>query len=106
MSIYIKGMEMPKKCALCQAAFPNGVDFSCCLIKGYPIIHHDVRLRDCPFIPVPGHGRLIDADVLYEMVKERTGNWAGGWSDIMCVLTGKDIKEAPTIIPEDKGGEA
>jgi hypothetical protein len=50
--------------------------------------------------PIP-HGRLIDADVLYEIVKKRTRNYAGGWSDIECVLTGNDIKNAPTIIPAE-----
>lgn len=54
-------------------------------------------------VPVPPHGRLIDADALYEVVKKRTRNWAGGWSDIECVLIGNDIKNAPTIIPAEEG---
>lgn len=51
--------------------------------------------------PIP-HGRLIDADALYEIVKNRTRNWAGGWNDFECVLTGNDIKNAPTIVPAEE----
>lgn len=49
-------------------------------------------------VPKVPHGRLIDADALYEVVKKRTRNWAGGWNDIECVLTGNDIKNALTVI--------
>lgn len=52
-------------------------------------------------VPKTPHGRLIDADALYKIVKKRARNWAGGWSDIECVLTGGDIKNAPTIIPAE-----
>ena len=54
MGIYIKGMEMPTECGRCNAAFPNGVDYSCCLIKGYPLIssQRSTRLKNCPLIPV------------------------------------------------------
>ena len=56
MSILIKGMEMPKSCGNCF--FDTHCD--------------NWRLRnwgapppdDCPLVPVPPHGRLIDADAL------------------------------------------
>lgn len=47
-----KGMEMPTECGRCNAAFPNGVDYSCCLIKGYPLIlsQRSTRLKNCHLI--------------------------------------------------------
>ena len=56
MSIIIKGMEMPKSCGNCF--FDTRCD--------------NWRLRnwgapppdDCPLVPFPPHGRLIDADAL------------------------------------------
>ena len=88
MSVLIKGMEMPTNCdALLH-------------------IHSDGRAVLYPFgasgevteyqaIPVPPHGRLIDADALLKGC-ERTGNeyvtreWAFSQSA---------IENAPTIIP-------
>ena len=53
-------------------------------------------------IPLPeGHGRLIDADALKETFIESNiylkGNEKGFWC-----FTGKEIKNAPTIIEADK----
>lgn len=56
--VYIKGMEMPKNCASCV------LDRFC--------KHWDIRSdrdEDCPLIPVPDHGRLIDADALWKEEK-------------------------------------
>ena len=107
MGVYIKDMEMPKRCAVCQAAFPNGVDFSCCLIKGYPIIHHETRLQNCPLIPVPDHGRLIDADALIDyckhfaaMYKESTLRTDKARRDELLAVIG-EIINMPTIIPAE-----
>ena len=96
MGVYIKDMEMPKRCAVCQAAFPNGVDFSCCLIKGYPIIHHETRLQNCPLIPVPDHGRLIDADALKHEFS------ICGIIDNYGTQINMKIDKSPTVIPADK----
>lgn len=52
MSIYIKGMGMPKSCSDCK------------IFCGLPYQLRDKKGRrpDCPLVPVPPHGRLIDAD--------------------------------------------
>lgn len=96
MSVYIKGMEMPKTYPLTVTIYPDG-----------QVLPETVGAKDKHGIavPIPLHGRLGDLDVLYDVVKKRTRNWAGGWSDIECVLTGHDIKNAPTIIPAEPSEE-
>ena len=70
MSILIKGMEMPKGCGDCRFfAWSRGVGQHCAVapsITFHPTIDGmDVKYErngDCPLIPIPPHGRLIDAD--------------------------------------------
>lgn len=62
MSIFIKGMEMPRSCAECP------VNMNICK-RGYKYLlaHmelYDQRADDCPITTVPPHGRLIDKDAL------------------------------------------
>ena len=107
MSVYIKGMEMPKncwdcpfcmdfdfldpyKCAACMHDFEDGIDM-------YEHSHPDW----CPLIPVPDHGRLIDADALEEKTDDRYSLGEIGRrerDDIVDALR----YCAPTIIPADK----
>lgn len=105
MSILIKGMEMPTHCIDCP--FMVSRDNDDCILQSDEANENFETWKQmkagCPLVPVPPHGRLGDLDVLYEIVKKRTKNWAGGWSDIECVLTGNDIKNVPTIIPAEGG---
>lgn len=57
--VYIKGMEMPESCAECLNIGWQYV-FECNLND----VESGARLGSCPLIPVPPHGRLIDADAL------------------------------------------
>lgn len=60
MGIYIKGMEMPQNCFDCLMS-----SFGLCnLIPEAPIGNPQKRLDNCPLVPVPPHGRLVDADAL------------------------------------------
>ena len=59
--IYIPGMEMPKSCGKCLDVGWHYV-FECVLDD----VECGERRTDCPLIPVQPHGRLIDADALYE----------------------------------------
>lgn len=54
MSILIKGMEMPKDCGKCFVG-----DRTICSSA-------------CPLVPVPPHGRLIDADALDGIMVEQS----------------------------------
>lgn len=89
MGIYIKGIEMPK-----DGEHPYWVT-----------IHSDGTVeynenkgqgwQTSEAIPVPDHGRLVDADAL---VKDNAMAW--GTDDII------RIAKAPIIVPADKEGEA
>ena len=85
MSVLIKGMEMPTSCDDCflplrycpYAMKPNG---------------------KCPLVPVPPHGRLIDAD---EFLKRAIGTkcFRGDYALMLEELAG----ESTTIIPAEEG---
>lgn len=99
MSILIKGMEMPTSCDKCPFldyeegfCFASGVNHESGWYESTlcPGGIKDGRHEDCPLIPVPKHGRLIDGDAL--AAKCDSPYW--------CVWL-SDIDNAPTIIPED-----
>ena len=107
MSIYINGMEMPKNQVNVIAVInPSGL----VEIIG---IDENVLLEEFFAVPVPPHGRLIDADALRQSIKESIDEchkWAneveGGemyarvsqalGTFVECSLR---VKAAPTIIP-------
>lgn len=94
--IYIPGMKMPTSCAECRFYGEY------CYAKG------DENKRSklpCPLVPVPEHGRLVDADALIAWFEE----WYDPNADLeICHV--KDILDdnsvAPTIVPADKEAEA
>ena len=69
MSILIKGMEMPKKCDECHFyRYWDEMASSCRAFNKTRWID-DCEMKkerhpDCPLVPVPPHGRLIDADAI------------------------------------------
>ena len=74
MSVLVKGMEMPKNCMDCPfKGFDRaGGRGTICTINESITLHavldgvdvKFVRMGDCPLVPVPPHGRLIDADAI------------------------------------------
>ena len=117
MSVYIKGMEMPKSCGQCLSIGWHYV-FECRLDD----VEEGERLPDCPLTPVPPHGRLIDADALgirdaekqaYEaylrekgefFIEEPLLEYMRGRLEGLTDACGR-VRFAPTIIPADKEGE-
>ena len=107
MSVYIKGMEMPTSCAKCKLFGEYGCAFIGAV--GYALTEGR-RSEDCPLVPVPKHGRLIDADALYRKMfvgpdgQIFPNNDVDNWPHTMAF---KDIKHhilfAPTIIPAEEG---
>lgn len=109
MSILIKGMEMPASCGECRFAGACGVHH----IEEWPdiesIILNDVigvggvRDENCPLVPVPPHGRLIDADVyrdefmagVYDLCNDDPDNYRAN-----AIIDLFDF--APTIIPAEE----
>lgn len=90
MGVYIKGMEMPTSCANCDLAKhfdgynENDCPFNC------------FSYYDCLLVPVPPHGRLIDADA----VSLEGGPYE---YDEWCKWALEQYQDAPTVIPASKG---
>lgn len=98
--IYISGMKMPKSCGECKFfAWKRGVGNHCAIdesITFHPTLDGlDVRYEkngNCPFIAVPDHGRLIDADAI---------DWVEGRDEQdrpVYLLLKVQIDDIPTII--------
>lgn len=86
--IYIKGMEMPKSCVDCR--FHKSI--YCTL--------NDIctnTAQGCPLIPVPPHGRLIDADDVYHVLT----SYYHHRTYIQHEALREAITGVPTIIPAD-----
>ena len=91
MSVYIKGMEMPFGCGECPFVEGSVVSGELLLICKANGKLYGGKPGDCPLVPVPDHGRLIDADALLATERETFEDY--------------HISEAPTIIPADEEGE-
>ena len=78
MSILIRGLKMPTSCEECAFRIDESetnVHEWICLINQYPTFYckkskshaeGEEYLQYCPLVPVPPHGRLIDADAMIE----------------------------------------
>ena len=93
MGIYIPGMEMPTNADMAPTAvwvYPNG---SVVVFKGNGNMRQYTEA-----VPVPPHGRLIDADAIRaDIDKERPGrSYEDAWA-----LTVLD--NAPTILEAEEG---
>ena len=101
MGVYIKGMEMPTSCDECPM-FNLDIDGGCYCTKYFVIRKKDQDRPDwCPLVPVPPHGRLIDADALKEAF---CGNCFADEKPMECSEPCMDMRiilEAPTIIEEE-----
>ncbi len=83
MSVLIRGMKMPTSCDDCflplqycpYAMQPNG---------------------ECPLVPVPPHGRLIDADAFFDDLLFPSKQFEQGMKEL--------VADAPTIIPASEEG--
>lgn len=91
MGVYIKDMEMPK----------DGCHHIICIYADGMV---STGGRAYTAVPVPSHGRLIDADALnYKMLYKE--NWMRGTGVEAPAVWKKDIEDAPTIIPADEPKE-
>lgn len=91
MGIYIKGMEMPKNEPLLVKINPDG-SVSTTAKNGY---------KKYQAVPVPPHGRLIDADVLIKSLSLDEDDAENGASLLMAIFI-EVLKAAPTIIPAEE----
>lgn len=86
MSVYIKGLEMPKNKPICIIIDPVGQ------ARRYDL-NNDKYADDELFeaVPVPSHGRLGDLDAVEAEIREKT-------NEQFCVNI---VHAAPTIIPAE-----
>ena len=108
MGVYIKGMDMPTNCGDCPyTAYVVREGNTYCRITGtvlardFEVIDDGYKPEDCPIVPVPPHGDLIDYNFCmenYELMHDDDGN-------PVYAVRMKDIVNAPTIIPASEEGE-
>ena len=93
MSVLIKGMKLPTSCTDCPMMQDEWV--SCKLTGSWEwadeFVPSKERLKDCPLIELPPHGRLIDADALKEASK-----------DTAFVIPWWLVDSAPTILEAEE----
>ena len=117
--IYIGGMEMPKSCTECGCEQEG---FWCGVLEDYPDTKYfdNKRHPNCPLVPVPPHGRLIDEDAFAAEMRQRqtaAEDWlrdaleadneeaairADAILSFLCEVK-LTMEKMPTIIPADKG---
>lgn len=96
MGVYIKGMEMPKSCGNCYMF--SFLSDSCRITNHVTEEMNDKmfdrRFDDCPLVPVPPHGRLIDGDAFEEFIRkdwDKNDHWIA-----------EVVYSRPTIIPAEE----
>jgi len=113
MSVYIHGMEMPISCFECKLL--DYTDTYKCRVRFESLSReHGINISRpdwCPLVPVPEHGRLIDADTLTKTFLERKRPTLSAGADgskervryLDYFSARQTIKDAPTIIPAEEG---
>ena len=103
--ILIHGMEMPNSCGRRRCCFA----YECKELKKYETTFRreycGERLKDCPLVEIPPHGRLIDADALWaEIHNICNSRYAGIITNITCIQQILSaLRHAPTVIPAEEG---
>ena len=97
MSLLIKGMEMPKRGHTITITIVGSgqayVEYFDCRPHVEETIEHEA-------VPVPAHGRLIDADALMKELEIDDLDDRTGAALLMAVFL-EVLKSAPTIIPAE-----
>ena len=95
MGVYIKGMEMPTNCMLCPFCVEevDPANGEMCMVTWtlMPPCTRE-RLDNCPLVPVPPHGALIDRDDFFATCPELVDGY-------------KRITDDLVVIPADKERE-
>lgn len=123
MSILIKGVELPESCRACRLKMNcfdcEGLECFCVPLQqqigDFDDLLADKRRDDCPLVPVPPHGRLIDESAIDLSKYEKAAHDAlhNGKGSILYdsgVLAGARaitqlVRRAPTIIPAEPAEE-
>jgi len=105
MGVYIKGMEMPTRCAECRLSTVHSFNERplCDVLVEYMSYGEweTKRLDNCPLVPVPPHGRCVDADKLMQEMRLFIKENMLSRDDARELL--ETIEDSPTIIPAEEG---
>jgi len=99
MGIYVRGITMPNCCAECILFY----DYMVCLATGDRTdweTEQERRMDNCPLIPVPDHGDLIDRD---ELVKH--GVYMPQDGGYLPLIYMSYVKGAKAVIPAERSEE-
>ena len=96
MGLYIKGIEMPKNCYECYFCI-----YGYCVNLNRYVENSQERDSDCPLVPVPTHGRLIDAGELYALYNGEDIDDEHYHVSIPCIK--QNITDMLTILESDVG---
>lgn len=113
MGIYLPNMEMPKSCEKCiYSRWSNFYQIYVCnaVRKDEPVLFDRKQVKstaivrggradNCPLVPVPPHGRLIDRDALERDIDK----YIGGEESRSRFHHWVQVQDA--VIPMDKGEE-
>ena len=116
MGVYIKGMEMPTSCGNCPMCHSNAeYDYAYCCVSSAETSGNKIP-SGCPLVPVPPHGRLIDADELMHEFEKAQQTMAQHGREYSCSFMSSSqeistewycvedmLENAPTIIPAEEG---
>lgn len=109
MSVLIKGMKMPKFCAVCCIA---DWEYDCCPVadrKNIRITDTSGRPDFCPLVELPDHGDLIDRE--YAIASACSGRIRAlpttedGEDWIRVEEVRQSIKSVPAVIPTERSEE-
>ena len=115
--IYMPGMEMPTNCGACPFHKLWSLDDPLqCLVNLELWCDSPERHKLCPLIPVPEHGRTIDADALMHEFEKAQRTMAQHGQEYSCSFMSSSqeistewycvedmLENAPTIIPAEGG---
>lgn len=116
MGVYIKGMEMPQNCHECRL-YEGDIYYCSAADKEIDISDSsEGKCQFCPLVPVPPHGRLIDADALMREFEkaERTMEQHGREYSCSFMSSSQELstewycvedmlENAPTVIEAEEG---
>ena len=120
--LLIKGMDMPKNCEKClYSSWSNFYQIYVCnaIRRDEPVLFDKKQVKstntvrsgradNCPLIPVPPHGRLIDADELAIRVKSQIqSSFCNQHNATLVFAQGLKlfVENAPTVIEASEDGE-
>ena len=100
--VYIPNVNLPERCDECPHP-------TCRLWQS---VNGGKKHEKCPIVPVPDHGRLVDADALLKKMEDDvpvyvgfTGRRQGPYAFRRDTEVYTSICGAPTVIPADKEAE-